>query len=296
MNNRQNEFAQLVNRTLSDSNFRHMRNAIEKELLIYNILYCLDQHGLLDNVVFQGGTLLRLGHGGERLSEDLDFVAGADFTPSNLSPIKTGIESFFLERFGLAVDVKEPKRALKDAESRGITVHRWRVSATINPERKELPKQRVKIEIANVPAHTREIVSIRTHYDFLPDGYDDILIVSETLNEVMADKLISLPANTGYIRYRDIWDLYWLSQRQARVDAMLAKRKIADYQLSEYPVSLNKLIKRLPDIVKSSEFHMEMQKLLPSDVFDRTLGKNKFCEHLLSSVQQMLEQVRHSLN
>ena len=36
MNNRQNEFEQLVNRAVSDSKFSQMRNAIEKELLIYN--------------------------------------------------------------------------------------------------------------------------------------------------------------------------------------------------------------------------------------------------------------------
>ena len=296
MNNRQNEFVQLVNRAVSDSKLSHMRNAIEKELLIYNILFCLEQHGLLDNIVFQGGTLLRLGHGGERLSEDLDFVAGANFTPSDLSPIKIRIENFFFQRYGLAVDVKEPKRASRDVESRGITVNRWRVNATLNPERRDLPKQRVKIEVANVPAHTKEIVSIRAHYDFLPDGYDDVLIVSETLNEVMADKLISLPANKRYIRYRDIWDLYWLVKRRAEVDAKLVEQKIIDYQLLEYEDSLNNLIERLPDLVNSSEFHIEMQKLLPSDVFDRTLRKDKFCEHLLLSVQKLFEQIRYSLH
>ena len=296
MNNRQNAFSQLVDRAVSDSKFSHLRNVVEKELLIYDILFCLDQHGLLDNLVFQGGTLLRLGHGGERLSEDLDFVAGADFNAINLSPIKPGIENFFLKRYGLAVEVTEPKKASGNIESRGITVNRWRVNATINPERKDLPKQRIKIEVANVPAHTKEIVSIRTHYEFLPDGYDDVLIFSETLNEVMADKLISLPANTRYIRYRDIWDLYWLVQRRAEVDMSLVERKIFDYQILAYADSLNRIIKQLPDIVNSPEFQMEMHKLLPSDVFDRTLRKDKFCQHLLSSVQQLFEQIRNSLN
>ena len=296
MNNRQNEFVQLVNRAVSDSKLSHMRNAIEKELLNYNILFCLEQHGLLDNIVFKGGTLLRLGHGGERLSENLDFVAGANFTPSDLSPIKIRIENFFFQRYELAVDVKEPKKASRDVESRGMSVNRWQVNATINPERRDLPKQRVKIEVANVPAHTKEIVSIRAHYDFLPDGYDDVLIVSETLNEIMADKLISLPASKRYIRYRDIWDLYWLVKRRAEVDAKLVEQKIIDYHLLEYVDSLNNLIERLPDIVNSTQFHIEMRKLLPSDVFDRTLRKDKFCEHLLLSVQKLFEQIRYSLH
>ena len=137
---------------------------------------------------------------------------------------------------------------------------------------------------------------MRTHYDFLPDGYDDVLIVSETLNEVLADKLVLLPANSRHTRYRDIWDLYWLIKRRAEVNTKLVEQKIIDCQLLEYVDSLNKMIERLPDIVNSSEFHTEMQKLLPSNIFDRTLRKDKFCEHLLSSVQKLFEQVWDSLN
>ncbi len=296
MNNRQNVFAHLVNRAVSDSKFSHMRNAVEKELLIYNILFCFDQHGLFENIVFKGGALLRLGHGGERLSEDLNFVAGADFSPTDFSPVKLGMEKFFSERYGLAVEAEESKIGSGNVERREFPVYRWRINATIYPERKELPKQRIKIDFVDVPAYTKEIVSMRTHYDFLPDGYDDVLIVSETLNEVMADKLVLLPANSRYTRYRDFWDLYWLIKRRAEVDMNLVQRKIIDYHLLDYVESLNKMIERLPDIVNSSEFHTEMQKLLPSDVFDRTLRKDKFCEHLLSSVQKLFEQVWNSLN
>ena len=296
MNNRQNAFAHLVNRAVSDSKFSHMRNAIEKELLIYNILFCFDQHGLFENIVFKGGALLRLGHGGERLNEDLEFVAGADFAPTDFSPVKLGIEDFFFQRYGLTVEVKEPKKVSKNIERRGITVNRWRVNATMYPERKETPKQHIKIEFADVSAYTKEIVSMRTHYDVLPDGYDDVLIVSETLNEVLADKLVLLPANSRCSRYCDIWDLYWLIKRRAEVNTKLVEQKIIDYHSLEYADSLNKMIERLPDIVNSSEFHTEMQKLLPSNVFDRTLRKDKFCEHLLSSVQNLFEQVRYSLN
>ena len=296
MNNRQNAFAHLVNRAVSDSKFSHMRNAIEKELLIYNILFCLDQHGLLENIIFKGGALLRLGHGGERLNEDLEFVAGADFAPTDFSPVKLGMEKFFFERYGLAVEAEESKIGAENVEGRDFPVYRWRVNATIYPERKELPKQSINIEVADVPVYTKEIVSIRIHYDVLPDGYDDVLIVSETLNEVMADKLVLLPANSRYTRYREIWDLYWLIKRRAEVNTKLVKQKIIDYHLLEYVNSLNKLLERLPDIVNGPEFHTEMQKLLPRDVFDRTFRKDKFCEHLLSSVQNLFEQVRYSLN
>ncbi|MEM8194358.1 nucleotidyl transferase AbiEii/AbiGii toxin family protein, partial [Morganella morganii] len=37
----------------------------------------------------------------------------------------------------------------------------------------------------------------------------------ENLTEIMADKLVSFPATTRYIRYRDMWDLVWLHQQGA---------------------------------------------------------------------------------
>ena len=110
----------------------------------------------------------------------------------------------------------------------------------------------------------------------------------------MADKLISLPATTRYVRYRDIWDLYWLEKRRAIVDVKLVERKLADCQLVAYEDSLNKIVEQLPDIVSSPNFQNEMQRLLPSDVFDRTLGKAKFGEYLLASVQGLFEQVLNS--
>ena len=296
MNNRQNDFVQLVDRAVRDSKFKNLRHAIEKELLIYDILFCLEQHNLLDNIVFQGGTLLRLGHGGERLSEDLDFAAGANFSLTEFSNFKLVVEEFFHKRYGLTVEVKEPRVEPRNDDYDRVTVHRWRVNATMYPERKDLPKQRVKFEVANVPAHTKEIVSIRAHYDFLPDGYDDVLIVSETLREVMADKLISLPANTRYIRYRDIWDLYWLVKRRTDVDTDLVEQKIIDYQLSNYADLLNRMLNQLPNIVKSAEFHTEMRKLLANDVYEYTLQKEKFRTHMLVSVQELFEIVRRSLN
>ena len=58
------DFTALVERIMQDGALALMRPVVEKELLHYDILYCLDQGGLLDQMVFQGGTSLRLCHGG----------------------------------------------------------------------------------------------------------------------------------------------------------------------------------------------------------------------------------------
>ena len=296
MNRVRNDFEVLVDRALHDSNVSHMRNVIEKELLIYDTLFCLEHQGLLDNIIFQGGSLLRFGYGGERLSEDLDFVAGKNFSLSHFDSMKSCIESFISNRYGLAVVVKQSGIKGRGQEGKFPKVYRWHISVTTHPDKKDLPKQRVKIEIATVPAYTREIVAIRTIYDFLPDGYDDILVSSETLDEVMADKLVSFPATTQYIRYRDIWDLYWLVKRRAAIDVNLVERKIVDYRLTGFEGLLTETIERLPQTVNSPEFRNEMRQLLPTDAFNRTLDKEKFSEHLLRTLQSLFGQVRDELN
>src|SRR5690554_7620706 len=68
----------------------------------------------------------------------------------------------------------------------------------------------------------------RANYQFLPSGYSDLLVMTETLDEIMADKVISLAATKKYVRNRDIWDLPWLLQQGATLNIDLVKRKVRD--------------------------------------------------------------------
>src|SRR5258708_1200655 len=53
-----------------------MEQNLVKEAVHLHLLSALSDAGVLRHVVFQGGTALRLCYGGERYSEDLDFVCG----------------------------------------------------------------------------------------------------------------------------------------------------------------------------------------------------------------------------
>ena len=92
----------------------------------------------------------------------------------------------------MEISVKEPKEMAREPDYADIKVDKWQVRITTSPERKDLPKQKIKLEIANVPAYSRVPQAVRQNYDFLPDGYEDMLIMAESLDEVMADKLVSL--------------------------------------------------------------------------------------------------------
>jgi len=282
------DFNLLVDRAMSVSGRARMRPAIAKELLHYDILFCLDNHGLLDNLTFQGGTSLRLCYGASRFSEDLDFVGGRDFATANLVKMKLCLEKYIGERYGLEIVVKEPKEMAAMPKYKDIKVDKWQISLTTAPEKKDIPKQKIKIEVANVPAYSRVPQSLRQNYEFLPDGYSDTLIMTETLDEIMADKLISLVSCQRYVRYRDIWDLRWLKQQGAKINPEYIVAKIRDYKEEDYSSNLRKMIDRLDEIVHSKEFRDEMSRFIPTDVLERTLQKEKFIDFLISENKSLL--------
>lgn len=291
----QENFVQLVNRAMQNSRVAHMRPVIEKELLHCDILFALNKGGFLDTLVFQGGTSLRLCYGGNRFSEDLDFAGGKQFSSTTLTDIKACIEHYIGHRYGLEVRVKEPKELKQDPKYAELRIDKWQVSVVTAPERKDLPKQKIKIEIANIPAYTKDPLPLQINYDFLPDGYTDLLILTETLDEVMADKVISLPATTRYVRHRDIWDLAWLQQQGASLNMDLVNRKITDYQLDTYENMLTNLLQRLPALVTSDAFVAEMKRFLPSDVFERTLAQPKFQTYLQNTLIKLFTSVQNQL-
>lgn len=274
------DFDALVERAMQAGHRAHMRPVIEKELLHYDILFAMDQAGLLDRLTFQGGTALRLCYGSQRFSEDLDFVGGSDFAAAQLQDIKSCIVDHVGKRYGLEVRIKEPKELAQDPESRHVNVHKWQISVITAPKRRDLPRQVIKVEVAGVPAYTRLPQSLQHNYDFLPDGYGDLVILAESLDEILADKLVSLVACTSHVRHRDIWDLHWLRQQSARFDPALVQNKIRDYSVPDYPALSAQLIDRLPGIIRGKEFRDQMSRFIPLDVQERTLLKDKFLEML----------------
>ncbi len=289
------EFEVLVEEALRQTEFAHLRPVVEKELLHYDVLFCLSEAGLLKSLVFQGGTSLRLCYGANRFSEDLDFAGGNAFCATDLSRMKNCIEGYLGQRYGLEVTVKEPEELRTEPEYAEINVDKWQIAVATAPERKDLPRQRIKIEIANVPAYTHTYRQLVRYYSVLPDGYSDTLISVESLEEIMADKLVSLPATTRRIRYRDMWDLIWLKQQGATVNTGLVRKKLTDYKLDKFEQLLQNRIDSLADIIAAGHFQNEMKRFIPLAVYETSLGKMGFSSFLLESLSDLLKQLRRDL-
>lgn len=270
-------FADLVDLAMAqDAVGSNMRPVVEKELFHYEIFAAMDKVGLLKDLVFQGGTSLRLCRGSDRFSEDLDFAGGKSFDFSSMREIKSCIEAHINKKYGLAVRVKEPKASERND---GVTVDKWWVSIETSPGMADIPRQKIKLEIANVPAYTQELTPLLLNYDALR-GARPILVNAESINEILADKIVALPTSISKykdgamvltdtkIRYRDIWDIAWLRGQGAKLDGELVIKKLNDYGIARYPELLDKTIERLPLIVASDMFKKQMGRFIKSDALE----------------------------
>ncbi|NHZ88165.1 hypothetical protein F2P45_03870 [Massilia sp. CCM 8733] len=108
------DFGELVNLVMANPGLSAMRPVVEKELLHYEIFQALDAEGLLNDLVFQGGTSLRLCRGSDRFSEDLDFAGGVNFNAASMQKIMECVEKRIGARFGLTVVVSNKPATGRD--------------------------------------------------------------------------------------------------------------------------------------------------------------------------------------
>lgn len=245
---------------------------------------------------FRAGLHCALCYGSQRYSEDLDFVAGDKFDSLPLDDFSRTLRCDLLRSYDTEVSVREPK-VVNGLD--GVGMRRWTVSVNTNIARPDLPKQRIKLEIASVPAHTSTVRRVAVNYPELAGMYDDLTIRCQTLEEILADKLISFSATDTHIRHRDLWDIPWIVRAQ-EIDfsavAALVAAKHDDYRC---PVPLARMIavgmQRAHVCYADGSFTGQMQRFLSAAVLDRTHDFDNHCDALNAIVERCYGRVAASL-
>lgn len=282
-------FNELVDYICSTQNLTSLRTVVTKELLHYDILNALSNANILEKLTFQGGTALRLCYKLKRYSEDLDFAGGIDFNQDNFLNIKDILESYINSKYGMEVTVKDPKHSIIDNSSKTkVNVAKWQLSIVTHPEQPNIPQQKIRIEIANIPAYTRKLMPLISNYEFLPDGYDDTFVYVESLEEILADKIIAYAARP-YFKNRDIWDLQWLNQQNITVNQDFVMKKIQDYGINNFQQLLAEKIAMLEQVVMSKDFNNELSRFLDLETRKKTIDKPGFHEYVIETVKKILK-------
>jgi predicted nucleotidyltransferase component of viral defense system len=285
-------FMGLATRIAEEQYMPALLPVIQKELLHYEILTAMEKHGFLDELVFQGGTSLRLCYGSKRLSEDLDFAGSPDFNVDSMAMLRHVVEESITRRYDVQATVKEPR--LKVIESvnpseASVQVECWQIQVITMEDRPDIPRQRIKLEVALVPAHTKSFRALIRNYADLPASYENVLLPVEALDELLADKLVSL-ATAKAVRYRDIWDLRWISmypQTNFSDVSELVARKINDYRIPGFKTRAENMCERLSGIVESDGFLFNMQRFIEPQTLNETIMKPVFRTHLADTIREL---------
>jgi len=286
-----NLFDQLVSQAMQNQGeLAPLKSVVEKELLHHDILREMSEAGLLDGLTFIGGTCLRACFGSQRLSEDLGFTGGHNFKRATLKNLNDTIINRLYQKYGLHITISEPVKETGNVDT-------WKIKITTRPEQKNMPLQRINIDICAVPSYDARPVLLRNHYN-IDMGTSGLIIQAQSRQEILADKFAALALRPNRIKNRDLWDISWLKQHNINVPVDLLKKKIIDHRCQ-----INKFIELLTDrqeSLKSSSdakanFIWEMRRFLPSQIISSTIEKDQFWNYLTDLVQTECMHIIHRL-
>lgn len=274
---------------------------VQGELLHYDILHTLQSTDAINQLTFQGGTSLRLIHGSERFSEDLDFTGGRDFKARDVAYIADILQKHIGDRYGMSVTIKEPKSLKPGQDDKpkrpGVAIDAWWISLETNAQDRSAPKLKVKLEIANIQSLTREVRTLKQNYSFLKGSYSGILVPAQSAQEVLQDKLVALPACVldGRWRDRDIFDIAFLKSKGATPDVDMIASKLSDYnETDKYENALAACLDGLHERIET-EFQTEMQRFLTVNNANRTVLSASWRQAVSDSVRETFEDVRSQI-
>ncbi len=159
------------------------------------------------------------------------------------------------------------------------------------PARPDLPRQRISIQVANVPAHTKEIRPLRVNYHELPASFSQVLAIAESPEEICADKLKAF-ITSSFVRYRDLWDMRWLSLLPGFKESQLRElleQKLDDYHAHDSFHNGLTRIRDLNNIVNGKEFIAQLRRFLPATTVARTINRPDFRTSMVDEVKKLYE-------
>ena len=247
-----------------------MDQNLMKEAIHLHLLSALSEAGVLQHVVFQGGTALRLCYGGERYSEDLDFVcgkAGAYLKDVEFDSLVDNALETTKRTLQRDFDVDAAQIALKRpaqpelVKGNDVNVAAWQIVVPVNPT-PNTPKSRIKIEFANVPSYDSKPLTVTATPSLVQ--IQDVILNVETANGILADKAVALTARAA-LKFRDVWDVWFLVNKLgATPDREMVRKKFADYNTSDITVKAKARLDELAQDTTATAFYAEMRRFLPS--------------------------------
>jgi predicted nucleotidyltransferase component of viral defense system len=275
-----NLFDHLVTQAMQhQAGLAPLRGVVEKELLHHDILREMSTAGFLDRLTFIGGTCLRACYGSQRLSADLGFTGGKDFSRKGLADLAPVLVARLHSKYGLQVTVGTPQKQSGNVDT-------WKMKIHTRPEQPGIAAQKINIDICAIPSYDRRPMMLRNHYH-VEMGTSGLIIQAQSREEILADKLVALGLRANRLKNRDLWDIGWLKQQGVELPLAFLPAKLRDrhYSISEYCRLLGDRHAKLQhDPACRLDFIKEMRRFLPVRTISETIDQEEYWDYLTNLI------------
>ena len=249
------------------------RNALKEELQYY-VLNFIYHHPEYNNWIMYGGSALRIIHGLDRMSVDLDFETPHPTTEKFLDQLKEEVEEHFSTTYGAGADFL----TVKTTTGRGLLL-KFHVDEELSSGH---PSKQVHIKI-----DLNHFVATKTVHERRPINRDQLsfVIVTYNMSALMASKLAAIflrgTRGVGEAIYeekgRDIYDLLWYMNKKVVPDFDYLQAK--DLDLKDPRTLFDKLTVQM-NKVNSKNLEQDLSPLFLDKTYISNWLKNWFESYL----------------
>lgn len=209
------------------------KNAL-KEIMQEIALLGLSRQKFFDKAAFYGGTALRISHGLNRFSEDMDFTLLEEDTSFDISKYLKGIEEEFIT-YGLKLNSKRIEKSIENSvESAFLKAntleHLLLIEGLENPasgtNKNELIK--IKLEIDTFPP--MPMGEYETKFLTLPIPFSYKILTLPSLFGGKLHALLCRKYKGERVKGRDYYDFIWYINKKVSPDLAYLKGKLCESQ------------------------------------------------------------------
>ena len=225
---------------------RHIRRSELFQLILLQHLYSRPES---EHLVFQGGTAIRWCHGGERFSEDLDFVTHLDRPALEklMRSVETPVTRESIAHFGPGSLTVTPRGQRDEG-----TVWRMVFEPQTARDRITVKVECERLQEGAILATEPRVLGMQKAVSYLIGAGEfriprpNSVLVVETPEEILSDKVRAL-LERPYLKGRDVYDVWHLRDR-LRVPVV---RKVMERKFSCYAAPFTP--RRRPDWFESND-------------------------------------------
>ncbi len=247
-----------------------------KEHLQYYFLNFIYNSNYGKNLIFIGGSALRICYGLNRLSEDIDMDIELN-TTINKQQLAEDIVKYFKQTY--LFDNLEYTISGKDEK----IYFKFPILKELNiSDNSESDKLYVKLEISDIISKSYKVALTpisKLGFNFIVKNYDLETLMASKINAIFTRKYIKGNDENYNFKGRDYFDLLWYLQKGIKPNMDFIKDTLKIDNLEE-------LYKKLYDLIQNLNIKYLEEDLLP--LFEDGVFIQNYCENYKQMIKQFL--------